>query len=355
MGDVGEGAAVDDGGVVFQGLDQVGLDGVLEQDGHGAFRLQVMGGDRLTGAVVAHDDARQALLQVHQVGGQAEDCHNFGGNGDVKAVFPGHALHPAANAVDDVAELPVVHVHAATPGDVLHVDVQLVPLLDVVVQHRGQQVVGCADGVEVTGEVEVDVLHGDDLSVAAASGTALDAEDGAQGGFSEAEHGVLAQLGHGVCQAHTGGGLTLPGGGGVDGGDQDQLGLAGGVPEGADVDLGLDLAVIFQQILVDARFFSYLADGKHGRALSDLNIRLDAGFCVALGIHGQFILSIQLKSFVSESSGHKKTPNIQTIPHSWPRRSAHWLSDNQSRQAKQVCQIILPVVPSTSVSHMIHL
>ena len=48
VGDVGEGAAVDDGGVVLQGLHQVGLDGVLEQDGHGAFRLQVMGGDRLT-------------------------------------------------------------------------------------------------------------------------------------------------------------------------------------------------------------------------------------------------------------------------------------------------------------------
>ena len=138
---------MDDGGVVLQGLHQVGLDGILEQDGHSAFRLQVMGGDRLTGTVVAHDDASQALLQIHQVGSQAEDCHDFRRNGDIKAVFPGHALHPTANAVDDVAELPVVHIHTAAPGDVLHIDVQGVPLLNVVVQHSGQQVVGCADGV----------------------------------------------------------------------------------------------------------------------------------------------------------------------------------------------------------------
>ena len=58
----------------------------------------------------------------------------------------------------------------------LGVDAQGVALLDVVVQHGGQQVVGRADGVEVAGEVEVDVLHGHYLGIAAAGGAALDAE-----------------------------------------------------------------------------------------------------------------------------------------------------------------------------------
>ena len=99
-----------------------------------------------------------------------------------------------------------------------------------VVQHSGQQVVGCAYGVEIAGEVEVDVLHGDDLGVAAAGCAALDAKDRPQRRFPQAEHGVLAQFGHGIRQTHAGGGLALSGGGGVDGSDQDQLGLAGGVP-----------------------------------------------------------------------------------------------------------------------------
>ena len=81
----------------------------------------------------------------------------------------------------------------ALPGDLLGVDAQGVALLDVVVQHGGQQVVGRADGVEIAGEVEVDVLHGHHLGVAAAGGAALDAEHRAQGGLPQGDHGVFAQ------------------------------------------------------------------------------------------------------------------------------------------------------------------
>ena len=68
-----------------------------------------------------------------------------------------------------------VHVHTAFPGDAAGVDVERVALLDGVVDHGGQQVVGGTDGVDVAGKVEVDVLHGHDLGVAAAGRAALDA------------------------------------------------------------------------------------------------------------------------------------------------------------------------------------
>ena len=45
VGDVGEGAAVDQRGGVFQRLDQVGVKGVLQQSGHGARRADLTGGD----------------------------------------------------------------------------------------------------------------------------------------------------------------------------------------------------------------------------------------------------------------------------------------------------------------------
>jgi hypothetical protein len=44
-------------------------------------------------------------------------------------------------------------------------------------QHRREQVVRRADGVDVAREMEVEVLHGDDLGVAAARGAAFDPED----------------------------------------------------------------------------------------------------------------------------------------------------------------------------------
>ena len=57
VGDVGEGAAVDDGGRVLERLDEVRHEGVLEQDRHGAGHLEVGRGDRLPVLVEAHDDA----------------------------------------------------------------------------------------------------------------------------------------------------------------------------------------------------------------------------------------------------------------------------------------------------------
>ena len=61
------------------------------------------------------------------------------------------------------------------------VDAQCIALLDVVVDEGAQQVVGGGDGVHIAGEVEVDVLHGDNLGIAAAGSTALDAEYRARG------------------------------------------------------------------------------------------------------------------------------------------------------------------------------
>ena len=89
-----------------------------------------------------------------------------------------------------MAELTVVHVDDALPGDALNVDAELVALLNMIVEHGGQQVVGGADGMEVAGKVQVDVLHGDDLGPTAAGGTALYAKDGAERRLAQG-HGAL--------------------------------------------------------------------------------------------------------------------------------------------------------------------
>ena len=122
VGDVGEGAAVDKGGGALQRLDQIGLQGVLQQGGHGALGLQIVGGDGLAVVGIAHDDPGQTCLQVGDVAGQAQDRHDLAGHGDLKAVLPGHTLDLAAQAVHDVAQLAVVHIHGALPGDLFGVD-----------------------------------------------------------------------------------------------------------------------------------------------------------------------------------------------------------------------------------------
>ena len=97
MGDVGEGAAMDEGGVALQRLHEVRLGGVLEQHRHGAGRLDVGGGDRLLVAGVGDDHLAEARLEVGEVLGEAEHRHHLGGDGDVEAVL-------ARKAVGDAAE-----------------------------------------------------------------------------------------------------------------------------------------------------------------------------------------------------------------------------------------------------------
>ena len=168
--------------------------------------------------------------------------------------------------------LPPSPIHAALPGDAAGVDVQRVALLDGVVDHGRQQVVGGADGVDVAGKVEVDVLHGDHLGVAAAGRAPLDAEHRTEAGFPQAEHRAFPQGAHGIGQAHAGGGLALARRRGADGGDQNQpplgpFGLGQFVAE-----LGFVPPVGDHLIFRHAEPGRHLGDRLHLGALSDLNV-----------------------------------------------------------------------------------
>ena len=91
---------------------------------------------------IGADDLGEPLFQIRDAGSQAEDRHDLAGYRDVKTVLAGGAIDLAAQTVHDEAELSVVHVHAALPGDAAGINVQGVALLDAVVDHGRQQVVG---------------------------------------------------------------------------------------------------------------------------------------------------------------------------------------------------------------------
>ena len=140
-----------------------------------------------------------------------------------KPASRGKPLATPPSEHDDVAQRPVVHVHDAAPDHAADVDAELVAPIDVVVDQRREQVVRGGDGVEVAGEMEVHVLHRHDLRVAAAGGTALDAEIGSERGFADADDRLLADAVQAVAEAHGGGGLAFAGRRRVDRGDEDQL------------------------------------------------------------------------------------------------------------------------------------
>ena len=273
MGDVCEGTAVHEGRRALERLHEVGLQGVLEQGGHGASGLELAGSHRLAGVGVAHDDAAQTLLEVGDVARKAQDRHDLGGNRDVEAVLARGAVGLAAQAVDDEAKLAVVHVDHALPGDAARVDAQGVALLDMVVKHGCEQVVRRADGMEVTREVQVDVFHGDDLGVAAAGSAALHTENRAQARLAQGDRALLAQARQCIGQADGGRRLALAGGGGVDGSDKHELASSVVLlAQQVVVDLCLGAAIAFQILLVKTELggdFTYLAGGY---GLGDLDV-----------------------------------------------------------------------------------
>jgi hypothetical protein len=92
VGDVAERAGVHEDGGVLERLQEVGLDGVTHDDRHGSRGLELLGGDRLAGCRVTHDDPPHTAPQVAQRGGESEHGHHLGRCGDVKTGLPWRAV-----------------------------------------------------------------------------------------------------------------------------------------------------------------------------------------------------------------------------------------------------------------------
>ena len=81
-----------EGGLALECLHQIGFDRVLKQRCHGALGFEVTGvhGSAVMG--VRHQDSPEPLSEVVEVGGEAEDGHDFGGYGDVESALSWHAV-----------------------------------------------------------------------------------------------------------------------------------------------------------------------------------------------------------------------------------------------------------------------
>jgi hypothetical protein len=240
-----KGPGVHQRGRALQRLHQVGLDRLLHQHGQRAGAADVFGGDRVALPVQADHHAAKALAHVVERGGERQNRHDLTGHGDVEAGLARAPLLLRPLAHSDLAQRAVVGVHHAAPGDGGRIDVQAHEAADLLrrqvvgvglvdaqfleaqqhgagevalaafgraealeeggvvhvrlmeharVDGRSQQVVGCGDGVQVAGEMQVELLHRDHLAVAAARRAALDAEGRSLAGLADVGEDLLAQV-----------------------------------------------------------------------------------------------------------------------------------------------------------------
>ncbi len=276
MGDIGKRPAMDEDRVVLDGLHQIGRQRVLQQRRHRSRRLDLGRGHRLALARLADVNIAEPPLQILEAGRQAEGRHDLRGGGDVEPVLARKAVGHTAERGDGRAQGPVVHVHRPPPRDPARIDARFEPVIDVVVDHRGEQVVRRADGVNIAGEMEVDLLHRQGLGIAAAGGAALDAEARAHARLAQAHHRLLAEAVERIAEPDRRRRLAFAGRGRGDRGDEDQPGLRP-IRQRAQIverDLGLVFAVGLDRVGRDAELLrGDLADRAHCRLLGDRDVR----------------------------------------------------------------------------------
>src|SRR5262245_6663726 len=146
-----------------------------------------------------------------------------------------------------------------------------------IVDHCREQIVRAADGVKIAGEVQVDVLHGNDLRVAAAGRAALHPKAGAERGLAQAQHGFLADVIERVRQSDGGGGLSFSRRRRSNSGNQNELSVRPALERFDEIHryLGLVVAIGLKVLRRDAKL---LARNLHDRALlrglRNLDVRL---------------------------------------------------------------------------------
>jgi hypothetical protein len=145
-----------------------------------------------------------------------------------------------------------------------HVDAERVAVVEVVVERGGEHVVGSGDGVEVAGEMQVDLVHRHDLRAAAAGAAALEPERRPDRGLAERDHRALARAAQGLAEADGHRGLAVAGRRRRDRGHEHELAV--GAPaarlEGLEQHLGLGAAVGKPLVLGEAEVGGDGGDGS---------------------------------------------------------------------------------------------
>ena len=217
--------------------------------------------------------ARRAFRSAER-GGQRQHGHHLRGRRDVEPALAGDAVLLRAEADHDVAQRTIVDVQHAAPRDVVEVEAERVALVEVVVEDGGQQVVRRGHGVEVTGEVQVEQLHGDDLAVAAAGRAALDPERRTHRRLADGDRRLLADVAEGLAQPDRRGRLALPQRRRRDGRD-DHVARPrpiGQLLDGVELHLGHRVAVGLEQVRPDAHLRRDVRQWLQRGVLSDLEV-----------------------------------------------------------------------------------
>ena len=156
--DVRKGPSVDERRLAFERLHEIGLEGVLEQNGHRARNLELLGRHRVAVIRPGDRDRAEPAPDIVGVAGHRHQRHHLGGGRDVEPRLARERILLSDPDVD-AAKKTILDVQAAAPRDIRRVDPEVVAVNQMRGDGGGEKVVGGGDRVQVAGEVQVDVLR----------------------------------------------------------------------------------------------------------------------------------------------------------------------------------------------------
>ena len=151
-----------------------------------------------------------------------------------------------------------------------------------IVDQRCQQIVRRRDCVEITGEVQVDLFHGQDLRLTAAGGAALAPKHRAKRRLAQCDHRLATDMVQSIAKPDRGGGFAFARGSRVDRGDQHQLAAraAGQRGKPAGRQFGDMMTIRFDRVGPQPCTLSYFSDRSQGSGAGDFDVTGHGGGCL---------------------------------------------------------------------------
>jgi len=288
MGDVGEGTGMDEGGLFFQCLEQIGHERILHQDGHCPSYAQVLSGDGVLLGIGADDDASNASAHVGEARGESQNRHNLTRHADIETALADRSIIQVSQTANDVTERAVIHVHHAVPGDAVGVNIELAQpnfleigfapaalVVNARINRCRAEIVCGADRMNVAGQVQVEVLHRHNLAITAASCPTLDPKCRSHRRLAYGSNRFVAQGTQRLRQTNRRRGFALTKRCRRNRRHIDVFGVRALCQALTDIqmDFSLKLAVEFQVIFLKPHGARYFHNGFQDSSLCDFQIR----------------------------------------------------------------------------------
>ena len=115
-------------------------------------------------------------------------------------IFPRETTYLAPQCDSYIAQCTIIHIENTCPRNLTQIDLELITLVDVIINHSGQQIICRCNGVHITGKMKINIIHWYYLRITATSSAALDTEYRSQGWFAKCSNSILADFIQGLHQ-----------------------------------------------------------------------------------------------------------------------------------------------------------